>query len=116
MIAKLMWECTVRRIQGSRALQVLGAICVVDYLGYLFLASSERMGWTSSIVLFLFSIACWFWAVTWPPFWNHLTLRWQSPGARATLSFVERFGIVSLFFVQIVYTVIFIAYLFIMPR
>lgn len=111
-----MWECTVRRIRESRPLQVLALVTALDYLGYLWLASSERMGWTSSIVLFLFSAACWFWAVTWPPFWNHLTLRFQGPGTRRTLSFIERLGIVSLFFVQALYTAIFVTYLFVMPR
>lgn len=110
MIAKALWLVTVKRIQGSRPLQVLAAVCFLDYLGYLWLASSERMGWTSAFVLFLFSLACWFWAVTWPPFWNLLTLRWQGPGTRRTLSFLDRFGIVTLFFVQALYTAIFVLY------
>jgi hypothetical protein len=112
MIAKTMWDCTVRRIHGSRPLQILALVCLADYLGYLWLAASERLSWTSFLVLFLFSAACWFWAVTWPPFWNHLTLRFQGPGTRRTLSFVERFGIVSLFFVQTLYTIILVTYLF----
>ncbi|MHC4780823.1 MAG: hypothetical protein ACYTFG_19810 [Planctomycetota bacterium] len=105
-----MWEVTLRRIRGSRGLQILAVVTAVDTLGYIWLSSSERLGWASSFILFLFSAGCWFWAVTWPPFWNHLTLPWQGPGTRRYLSFIERFGIVTLFFVQAVYTAIFVFY------
>lgn len=111
MIARTMWKCTVRRIRESGALRFLAVICLIDYLGFLWLATSDRMGWTSTIVLFIFSIGCWFWAVTWPLFWNYLTLPWQGPGTRRYLRFMERFGIITLFFVQIVYSAIFVSYL-----
>ncbi|GEM_PF-2659367 len=111
MLARTMWKCTVRRVKESTALKILAAVCMVDYIGYLFLASAEQLGWTSFTVLFLLSVACWFWAVTWPPFWNHLTYPWQGPGTRRYLGFVERFGIVALFFVQIVYSIIFVVFL-----
>lgn len=112
MIASTMWAVTRKRLSESRPLQVLAVICAADYLGYLYLAASERIEPTFAFVLFLFSGACWFWAVTWPPFWNHLTLRWQNRATRKRLSFVERFGMVSLFFVQGVYTVMLVMFLF----
>ncbi|MCU0723224.1 MAG: hypothetical protein MUC63_06365 [Planctomycetes bacterium] len=115
MIAKLMWEGTLQRIRTSRPLQVLAAVCVLDYLGYLWLAASERMNWSFTFALFLFSTGCWFWAVTWPPFWNRLTFRFQSPGTRNFLSFLDRCGIVTLFFVQAAYSAMLVAYVCLHP-
>jgi hypothetical protein len=115
MIAKLMWECTVQRIRESRSLQILAAVCVLDYAGYLWLTASERMPFSFAVALFLFSTGCWFWSVTWPPFWNRLTLRFQNPGTRRYLGFLERVGIVTLFFVQASYSAMFVTYLVLRP-
>jgi hypothetical protein len=110
MIARLMWECTVQRIRESRTLQALAVVCALDYAGYLWLSVSDRMPWNFSAILFLFSTGCWFWAVTWPPFWDRLTIRYQTPGTRRFLSFLERCGIMTLFFVQAAYSILFVTY------
>jgi len=95
-----------RKIRSSVVLQVFAVLTLADYAAYVVATVLGVFTWTQSLLLFVFSAATWYFAVSWTPFWNEVMGERQSEWGRRIAEFVENFSLLALVLVHCLYTAI----------